>query len=85
MLRDFQLVILIIILSVVAVVALFFPKKMQSYAIRTVNKGVTARIRVLVAYVSSPGYLITLRITGAAVLATLAALIYLAIVARHRG
>jgi hypothetical protein len=46
------------------VICLFFPRTVQSVAVKAVGLGVTSRSRLLTAFIGSHQYLISVRIVG---------------------
>ena len=69
----------IVALLIVAVICLFFPERVQKYAIRSVNQGPTAKIKTLTKFVQSPRYLINVRIVGVLALLGFSFLLYMII------
>jgi hypothetical protein len=57
-------ILFLLLLIVVALACLFFPKAVQSVAVRAVQMGVTSRSQGLVDFVSSKQYLFAVRAVG---------------------
>ncbi len=68
------------IFFIVGLICIFFPKKIQDYAIRVYENGKgLAKFNPFINYIRKPSYLISLRIIGVLSLMTFGFLIYLLI------
>jgi hypothetical protein len=75
-------VLFLLVLFAIALGCLFFPKTVQSVAIRAVQLGVTSRSQALVAFVSSRQYIFAVRAVG---LVALVAAVFLSTASLRNG
>ncbi len=50
---------------VIGVICLFWPKRVQTYALRWASQGPLARLNPFLGWMRTPGYIVSLRICGA--------------------